>query len=96
MRSPSVLSEAERELRLSEWSASSGVDLAPLDAGQRAVVVAALIFLGFVGGLATLCVHRTMWNTDSGASGTLIPEQVERPFRPCGTPIPGKWNAPGR
>jgi len=42
------------------------------------------------------CVHRTMWNTDSGASGTLIPEQVERPFRPCGTPIPGKWNAPVR
>src|ERR671917_216231 len=37
-----------------------------------------------------------MWNTDSGAGGTLIPEQVERPFRPCGTPIPGKWNAPGR
>ncbi|HYO59007.1 hypothetical protein [Archangium sp.] len=42
------------------------------------------------------CVHRTMWNTDSGASGTLIPEQMERPFRPCGIPIPGKWNAPGR
>ena len=54
MRSPSVLSEAEREQRLSAWSASSGVDMAPLDAGQRAVVVAALIFLGFVGGLAAV------------------------------------------
>jgi transposase len=54
MQSPSVLSEAQREQRLSAWSASSGVDLARLDEGQRAVVVAALIFLGFVGGLAAL------------------------------------------
>nr|WP_043433686.1 hypothetical protein [Cystobacter fuscus] len=43
-----------------------------------------------------VCVHRSKWNTDSVASGTLIPEQVERPFRPCGTPTPGLWNAPRR
>jgi transposase len=54
MESPSVLGEAEREARLAQWSAASGIDLAPLDAGQRAVVVAALTFLGFVGGLAAL------------------------------------------
>lgn len=54
MESPSVLSEEEREQRLSRWSASSGVDLALLDSGQRAVVVAALTFLGFVGGLLAL------------------------------------------
>jgi transposase len=54
MESPAVLGEAERQQRLSEWSASSGVDLALLDSDQRAVVVAALTFLGFVGGLAAL------------------------------------------
>jgi len=54
MESPSVLSEAEREQRLSEWSASRGVGLTLLDSGQRAVVVAALTFLGFVGGLLAL------------------------------------------
>jgi transposase len=54
MESPSVLSEEEREQRLSRWSASSGVDLALLDSDQRAVVVAALTFLRFVGGLLAL------------------------------------------
>ena len=54
MESPAVLSEAERQQRLSAWSATSGVDLETLDSGQRAVIVAALIFLGFVGGLLSL------------------------------------------
>jgi hypothetical protein len=54
MESPAASSESEREQRLVEWSATSGVDLAQLDTGQRGVVFAALTFLTFVGGLPAL------------------------------------------
>src|ERR1700738_2282486 len=54
MESPSVATEAEREQRLADLAASRGVALAVLDAGQRAVVFAAITFLTFVGGLSTL------------------------------------------
>jgi hypothetical protein len=42
MESPAVLGEAERQQRLSEWSASSGVNLALLDSDQRAVTTSPL------------------------------------------------------
>lgn len=54
MESPAAFSEAEREERLAEWAATSGVDLAGLDGGQRGVVFAALTFLTFVHGLPAL------------------------------------------
>jgi hypothetical protein len=54
MESPAAFGEADREHRLAEWSAQNGIDLAGLDAGQRGVVFAALTFLTFVGGLASL------------------------------------------
>ena len=54
MESPAASSEAERERRLAEWSASSGVDLASLDGAQRAVVFAALTFMTYVGGHSSL------------------------------------------
>jgi len=54
MESPAASSESEREQRLVEWSATSGVDLGQLDASQRGVVFAALTFLTFVGGLPAL------------------------------------------
>jgi len=74
MASPSSLSVAERERRLSEWSASSGVDMAGLDAGQRAVVVAALTFLSFAGGLSALrrMVAYLLSHCGMGLSSTLI------------------------
>lgn len=46
--------EQERCARLSDWAASSGVDLATLDEGQRWVLYAALSFLGFIGGFSAL------------------------------------------
>lgn len=74
MESPAVLGEAERRQRLSEWSASSGVNLAQLDSDQRAVVVAALTFLGFVGGLAALrrMVAYLLAHCGMGLSSTVI------------------------
>jgi transposase len=54
MKSPSALSEAEREQRLSQWASASGVELSGLDALQRGVVLAALTFLGFVGAVPAL------------------------------------------
>jgi hypothetical protein len=74
MESPAVLGEAERQQRLSEWSASSGVNLARLDSDQRAVVVAALSFLGFVGGLAVLrrMVAYLLAHCGMGLSSTVI------------------------
>jgi hypothetical protein len=46
--------EAEREKRLVQWSAASGVKLASLDAGQRGVIFAALTFLVFAGKVISL------------------------------------------
>ena len=54
MESPAAFNEAEREERLAEWAATSGVELAGLDGGQRGVVFAALTFLTFVRGLPAL------------------------------------------
>lgn len=54
MKTPASFGEADREHRLAEWSAQSGIDLSGLDTGQRTVIFAALTFLTFVGGLAAL------------------------------------------
>jgi transposase len=54
MKSPTALSQAERERRLKKWAAQNDVELSRLDALQRGVVLAALTFLGFVGEVAAL------------------------------------------
>jgi transposase len=54
MKSPAALSQAEREQRLEKWACESGVELTQLDGMQRGVVLAALVFLSFVGGVAAL------------------------------------------
>jgi transposase len=54
MKSPAALSQAEREQRLEEWACESGVELPRLDGMQRGVVLAALVFLSFVGGVPAL------------------------------------------
>lgn len=74
MESPSVLRGAEREERLAEWSESRGVDLSGLDVGQRAVVVAALTFLGFAGQVTALrrMVAYLLSHCGMGLSSTVI------------------------
>jgi transposase len=74
MKSPSPLSPAERERRLSRWAAKSGVDLAKLDAWQKAVVLAALTFLGFSGALPALrrLVAYLLSHCGLGLSSTVI------------------------
>jgi transposase len=54
MKTPTAFSEAEREKRLVQWSAATGVKLASLDAGQRGVIFAALTFLAFTGKVISL------------------------------------------
>ncbi|WP_224367088.1 hypothetical protein [Hyalangium versicolor] len=54
MKSPAALSQAEREQRLEQWASASGVELSQLDGMQSGVVLAALVFLSFVGGVAAL------------------------------------------
>ncbi|MBN1204371.1 MAG: hypothetical protein JXB05_05560 [Myxococcaceae bacterium] len=54
MKSPAALSQAEREQRLEKWAHESGVELTQLDGMQRGVVLGALVFLSFVGGVAAL------------------------------------------
>jgi transposase len=54
MKSPAALSQAEREQRLEKWASEGGVELSQLDGMQRGVVLAALVFLSFVGGVAAL------------------------------------------
>jgi transposase len=54
MKSPAALSPAEREQRLKKWASQSGVELSQLDGMQRGVVLAALVFLSFVGGVPAL------------------------------------------
>ena len=54
MKSPAALSQAEREQRLEKWASESGVEMSLLDGMQRGVVLAALVFLSFVGGVAAL------------------------------------------
>jgi transposase len=54
LKSPAVMSPAERERRLKQWASQSGVELSRLDALQRGVVLAAVTFVGFVGEVAAL------------------------------------------
>jgi transposase len=54
LKSPAALSQADREQRLEKWAAGSGVELAKLDGLQQGAVLAALVFLCFVGEVAAL------------------------------------------
>jgi transposase len=54
MKSPAALGQAEREQYLEKWASQSGVELSQLDGMQRGVVLAALVFLCFVGEVAAL------------------------------------------
>lgn len=54
MKSPAAMSQAEQEQRLEKWACASGVELSQLDAMQRGVVLAALVFLSFVGAVPAL------------------------------------------
>jgi transposase len=54
MKSPAALSQAEREQRLEKWAAASGVELEKLDSLQQGAVLAALVFLSFVGAVPAL------------------------------------------
>ena len=54
MKSPAALSQAEREQRLEKWAAASGVEVEKLDSLQQGAVLAAVVFLSFVGGVPAL------------------------------------------
>ena len=49
MKTPVSFSEVERDTRLVEWSAATGINAASLDSAQRAVIFAALTVLAFAG-----------------------------------------------
>lgn len=74
MKSPLPLSPAERERCLGQWAATSGVDLAKLDAWQRGVVLAAVTFLGFSGAVPMLrrLVAYLLSHCGLGLSSTVI------------------------
>ncbi len=50
----SKVTEAERDQRLEEWAATSGVDVGKLEAGQRWIIYAVLTFLAYAQGFAPL------------------------------------------
>ena len=54
VKSPAALSQAEREQRLEKWAAANAVELEKLDSLQQGAVLAALVFLSFVGTVAAL------------------------------------------
>jgi hypothetical protein len=54
VKNPAALSQAEREQRLEQWAIASGVELSKLDSLQQGVVLAALVFLSFVGEVTAL------------------------------------------
>jgi transposase len=54
MKSPAAMSQAEREQQLEKWASQSGVELSQVDAFQRGVVLAAVVFLSFVGEVPAL------------------------------------------
>lgn len=54
MQTQAQLREARRDELLAQWAEATGIDLDPLDAGQRWVIFAALSFLTFVGGVPAL------------------------------------------
>lgn len=74
MKSPAALSPAARDKRLEKWAAESAVELSQLDAMQRGVVLAALMFLGFVGKVPALrqVVAYLLSHCSMGLSSTLI------------------------
>lgn len=74
MKTSNGARESEREQRLVEWSASTGVVLAELDGGQRGVIFAALTFLTFIGKVTALrrMVAYMLSHSGMGLSSTII------------------------
>jgi transposase len=74
MKSPAALSPAAREKRLEKWAAESAVELSQLDAMQRGVVLAALMFLSYVKKVPALrqVVAYLLSHCGMGLSSTLI------------------------
>lgn len=68
------VTEQERERRLEEWAARSGVELGKVEASQKWVIYAALTFLAFTQGVAPLrrLVGYLLCHCGMGLSTTLI------------------------
>jgi transposase len=71
--------ESERDRQLQEWAGRSGVALTRLDAGQKWILYAALMFLSFVSGVAPLrrVVAYFLYHCGMGLGTTIIGATVE-------------------